>query len=629
MLNIKQRTEFKVMRLICYKDGKAIHDQFLGKDKLIIGSYSNCDIILDDNHISYYHGMILLDPNGGGRVIDLQSKNGIFVNGKKTSDSFFCVGDTLRFGVLDFHVEEDLCSTEFHYTDKTVEKFHQEGLKEHFIEPVPVEGLTIIDGEYCDITFDEREFNSYSENILESKYFDFSDYIDPIDELKVDAATEKIKNIIKPVTGQRVQVTVLINGHIDAIDFLNAELNSEYNLSHKRHNEKNILIEALDQTIPFIQSNSGEVEFIPNKIFKTQLLSNGQENKVHAQNNLRLQNDDLLSLTYKTIQILVQLVNSPPKLKSAPFFELDKALNKEVGKLVGGVFAFMLLLLLVDITPPEPERKIAIIYKRATKAQTEKRAAANHSKDKNPGTKLNKQNPSKTKMSKKGAKSKTPPKKSAPKPIKKKAIAKSANKKLKNKPKMKAYSFKMKTNLSSLFSSKSVSHDVSKSRSKSFDKGVSGSAVASNSNLKARDQSAIGNLGKDRSGSEGASFGTKGLVSKSGIDTSYMESKTVVMGSMDPELLRKILKEYLPQFRHCYQQELQEHSEKVGGVVDLNFTIGKNGKVTKSDILSKKSKFSRKGVDCMARVLSVIDFPKPKGGGIVDVKQPLNFFSEQ
>ena len=31
----------------------------------------------------------------------------------------------------------------------------------------------------------------------------------------------------------------------------------------------------------------------------------------------------------------------------------------------------------------------------------------------------------------------------------------------------------------------------------------------------------------------------------------------------------------------------------------------------------------------MASVLRMIDFPKPKGGGLVDVRHPLNFFAEK
>jgi hypothetical protein len=39
--------------------------------------------------------------------------------------------------------------------------------------------------------------------------------------------------------------------------------------------------------------------------------------------------------------------------------------------------------------------------------------------------------------------------------------------------------------------------------------------------------------------------------------------------------------------------------------------------------------FSNQGHECMSLVLSRIEFPKPKGGGLVDVVQPLNFLSEQ
>jgi hypothetical protein len=134
--------------------------------------------------------------------------------------------------------------------------------------------------------------------------------------------------------------------------------------------------------------------------------------------------------------------------------------------------------------------------------------------------------------------------------------------------------------------------------------------------------------GSDKKGSGANSYGSRGLATKQGFDSSYLEPKTVVLGSMDPELLRKILREYIPQFRHCYQQELIGQSEKVKGVIDLNFTISQTGKVTKYNIKVKDAQFSKKGVGCMGQVLGLIDFPKPKGGGVVDVRQPLNFFAE-
>ncbi|NOT78583.1 MAG: AgmX/PglI C-terminal domain-containing protein [Bacteriovoracaceae bacterium] len=135
-------------------------------------------------------------------------------------------------------------------------------------------------------------------------------------------------------------------------------------------------------------------------------------------------------------------------------------------------------------------------------------------------------------------------------------------------------------------------------------------------------------LGKDAAGNYDRSTTTRGLANKKGIDTAFVQADTVVMGSIEPEVLRKILQEYLPQFKFCYQQELQEHSEKIKGIVDLNFRIEGDGKVSTVNIKTAQTQFSSKGVTCMSNILRIIDFPKPKGGGLVDVRQPLNFFSE-
>lgn len=135
-------------------------------------------------------------------------------------------------------------------------------------------------------------------------------------------------------------------------------------------------------------------------------------------------------------------------------------------------------------------------------------------------------------------------------------------------------------------------------------------------------------LGKDVAGNYDRSTTTRGLANKKGIDTAFVQADTVVMGSIEPEVLRKILQEYLPQFRFCYQQELQEHSEKIKGIVNLNFRIEGDGKVSTVDIKTAQAQFSSKGITCMSNILRIIDFPKPKGGGLVDVRQPLNFYSE-
>jgi len=135
-------------------------------------------------------------------------------------------------------------------------------------------------------------------------------------------------------------------------------------------------------------------------------------------------------------------------------------------------------------------------------------------------------------------------------------------------------------------------------------------------------------LGKDVAGNYDRSTSTNGLANKKGFDTAFVEADTVILGSIDPEVLRRILQEYLPQFKFCYQQELQENSEKIKGIVDLNFRIESDGRVSTVKIKSAQTKFSEKGIGCMGNILHMINFPKPKGGGLVDVRQPLNFSSE-
>ena len=107
------------------------------------------------------------------------------------------------------------------------------------------------------------------------------------------------------------------------------------------------------------------------------------------------------------------------------------------------------------------------------------------------------------------------------------------------------------------------------------------------------------------------------------------KKKTIFLGAMDPELIRKILKKYLPQFKFCFQQDLAFEKTKKGGIVDLKFSVNKFGKVKDIAIGFKKKNFSDTGINCMKKVLSFIKFPRPKGGGKVRIRQPLNFSTEK
>jgi hypothetical protein len=283
-------------------------------------------------------------------------------------------------------------------------------------------------------------------------------------------------------------------------------------------------------------------------------------------------------------------------------------------------------LLFVTIPVQEPlEETVAVIYKlpeqikhHEQQERSDLKSEVLTSKVENTGSKETQQNPVKVESSAASASQKVLAKSAAP-------AAPVAAAKL---PAVKAYEFNSSVSMNSFAGdAPNITTGSKNSKSRSEDSFNMGSS--DKGDLVAGADIGVSKFnGSDKTGRGAASYGSKGLVSKSGFDSSYLEPKTVVLGSMDPELLRKILREYIPQFRHCYQQELVGHSDKIKGVIDLNFTISPEGRVARHNIQAKDARFSQKGIGCMGQVLGLIDFPRPKGGGVVDVRQPLNFFAE-
>ena len=104
-----------------------------------------------------------------------------------------------------------------------------------------------------------------------------------------------------------------------------------------------------------------------------------------------------------------------------------------------------------------------------------------------------------------------------------------------------------------------------------------------------------------------------------------ISKRTVLLGALDPEVIRKILMKHLHQFKFCYQQELAFNKFVLGTTTNLNFLISPLGSVKKVKLHFKGKAFTKSGKKCLTKVLKGMTFPKPKGGGVVRVKQPLNF----
>tara|TARA_B100001971_G_scaffold215193_1_gene260090 strand:- start:174873 stop:176681 length:1809 start_codon:yes stop_codon:yes gene_type:complete len=577
------------------------------KDRILIGRSDKCDIVINDPSLSEYHSLLTIDKNGSATIMDLNSHNGTFVNGLRiAANQFISIGDKVKFGNVLIEVIETFVQEQVFQQDEVViNKVQEEAV---YIPERHSENEILIDDEYCDIVFDENHFKPIYESPL--KAFKLDEYIES-DEL------EAPYDIKEDSASDCILISTLVSGTILDQVYLPLK-DGEYMAHRHKQGGKNILIDILaSESTPFISVTNGQI--------KVNALEGFEFNKLELNFS---DNDTVIVLTAGTFQIFIEMSKAPNNLIRLPLLTRDKEFFKQTTKIFASVMLPMLLLLLVDFEKDEKKdlKKLSVIYKRATNTKINGKTHASKNPtntNKNDGHKKTEQNEKKVARSKQGEKTK------ANKPQKKvaKTNVKKANNVKKAKAPVKAYQFKMAANVNSMFSDGKTA-TVAASRNPASVANSNSLTGSLDTKVNGTTSKAVGNLGSDLSGTAN-SFGAKGLSGKKGMDTSYIQTETVVLGSMDPELLRKILQQYLPQFRHCYQQELVYNSEDIRGIVDLNFEILGSGKVSKVDIKAKDNRFSKKGIDCMAKVLGIIDFPKPKGGGRVAVRQPLNFFSEK
>jgi len=135
----------------------------------------------------------------------------------------------------------------------------------------------------------------------------------------------------------------------------------------------------------------------------------------------------------------------------------------------------------------------------------------------------------------------------------------------------------------------------------------------------------IGDISGTAKGVADFGSGTKGLAKGKQFYTASIPAETVVVGLMDPDIILKILREHIPQFRYCYQREIEARRENIQGMVKLSFSIGASGNVTKAGVL-EDSTLPAEVKKCVVNVLYGIQFPKLAAEGVVEVVQPFNFY---
>lgn len=504
--------------------------------------------------------------------------------------------------------------------------------------------------------FDESHYEKKNDFSYRNGKFDFSGYIDPEDETLSKLPTD---NFLQQTEDESVHIAHVHNGTTLTDRYYPLERKKVF-ISNKKDGKT--FFPAHDwsgQKDELFHNRNGKTIVVRLDGYQFQKVTQDERLIDLSGQTTILNKDERIILSNETSQIVVQLSQRPPSLKKDSPLDIDEKLLK----ILACVWAFFLvpmlgIMMLVDLPEKQDKPKELVVILKRKQAPSKKASASSSSGSKSPATQKSKE-PQKTAAKKAPSKAKkkvakTPPKKAPQKKVRKKvaskpkaAPAKTAPRKVvaKSAPKAKSapvkkaatvakaakktYSFNSASKMKNLLggnlrglaggggSGEKVEVSVSSAVGTNTIKNEAGAGLGSVSH-------SVSRLATSGAGSGQAAMGSRGLSGKTGTDTTYAEGNAKVLGSLDPNLIRKIMREYIPQFRYCYQKELMK-DEQVAGVFDLNFYIDRYGKGIKVSVDSQGKGFSRSGVGCLQKVVSMIKFPKPPGGNLVDVKQPLNF----
>ena len=97
----------------------------------------------------------------------------------------------------------------------------------------------------------------------------------------------------------------------------------------------------------------------------------------------------------------------------------------------------------------------------------------------------------------------------------------------------------------------------------------------------------------------------------------------VIIGALDRSLIDEVIKRNMNSIRYCYQRELTRNPA-LGGKIVIKFVIAKDGSVSTAE--KKSSSMGNGSVEqCIVHRFMAMQFPEPKGGGIVIVSYPFMF----
>ena len=497
--------------------------------------------------------------------------------------------------------------------------------------------------------FTEENAEIVQPDSLETVQFNTDLYIDPTDETVSELPSEDIE--IESLD-YSVEVKHQHNGVLLSHSYVSLSNDTIY-LSNLKEGSNTIKIHDCElKKIKVIAREGDKHQVFPVEGYEIIIKNEQGIQSLDSMTPVMLEENSTVILKKGLSQVSFRISPSPNLIRRQPIFAVNEELTKKVASTWAVIFIPLLLIFLFASAPTEkvePKKEMVVIYKRKKVTKEEpvpkkdpvpsesEAAAAQAAAPSEPVAQevlkkevsvkkvveketVTKKQPKKVVEKRQASKKRKSPKRRS----QKKAVVKANT--APPKPEKKSYSFSSSKKMDALLGAKDVSFKKANlaNADASFVKGSSNS-LNQNFNKKSFGRTGInaGSIAQGRMNGSSLDSSSKGLSGKSTTSTAYQVARTKVLGAIDPELIRKIMREYIPQFRYCYQRELAKN-ENVAGVFDVSFKINAVGKGVKTTTNAKG--FTPAGVNCIKKVISMITFPKPKGGGTVDVKQPMNFY---
>lgn len=671
-MDIQKATQNQMYELKPVKADFKIQSGVFPKGRILIGRTESCDLIVNVDAISAVHAVIEIFDDRA-LIYDMNSTNGTYVNNEKIVRKEIKVGEIFRLADIEFTFNRYIVSASLPPVLDTLEPEHgSASVKFHQVPELPSpRQLPKAAPSISDV------MPSIVYPLASDPKAEFSEYIfEDKEELYPIFKYESNK--------QAVEVIILFKDQVFSVDYL-PEGKSTYFISGILSAANEVEFPYLGKTekFPFVDIQQGHstVHTLPG--FGVFHLSDKKKDTGHQGATIDLQGQDLVRLHKDDLQIFVRNVQAPPHVLAAPILKRDPDFRKYLLLFLSFVVLISVGMNIVEIpedTKEEdlaPERLATILYKQplfvnknqsvaktekappvAQKAPPKQAVAKETPKEKQPVVEKpdvlttkdqskkpdpGKKSANEKKVVKQGTQPVTKPTDQIAAPVPSKITSTKAAStmgpsafsptNIKSAGHVEVYkSADFSSTVSSLVAKGgSLSGVQTKSASGSggeFTGSVSGVSTGSGSVKTAGIQTNQGSLVGATTGVLGDSKGAEGLSSKKTIYTAGIPSDTVVLGSMDPDVIRRILLDHLPQFRYCYQKELEKAGAEISGMIKLEFTIGASGHVAGAGVDSA-SGLPGDVKKCVVGVLRGITFPEPMGGGTVEVKQPMNFYSKK